>query len=490
MKKYRIAVGGLHIESSTFTNYISSYNDFVLKSGIDLINKYPWVDKFNEKVELIPILHGRALPGGRVSREFFDTWFFDFKNILMEKLREIKIEGFLFDIHGAMSVEGLDDAEGFMANEIREIIGDKVIVSATMDLHGNVSDLLFDSCDLLTCYRTAPHIDVEETKIRALTNLIFVLDNKCDIYKTKIDIPMLLPGEKTSTEVEPGKGIYKSIEAVINRYSLLDLSIWMGFPWADEERCHAAIISIGTDKSKVDESAKKIALDLWDNSNEFKFVGPVGTLEEALEKALESNKKPFFISDTGDNPGAGGSGDTNIVLREIKKINNNKKIEKNILIASIVDAQTIYEIYNSEFNELNILLGAKIDSKFGDPIKLKVKIINRFIDPVGKKSALVKFDNISIIITEMRTQYGDLNKFKLAGICSFNDYDIFIVKIGYLEPDLSKAAKGWIMALTDGAVCQDINKLKFYNLKRPIFPLDKEISTDNIIRKSNLKSYK
>lgn len=31
-----------------------------------------------------------------------------------------------------------------------------------------------------------------------------------------------------------------------------------------------------------------------------------------------------------------------------------------------------------------------------------------------------------------------------------------MVKMGYLEPDLSAAAKGWVMALTPGAVDQDL----------------------------------
>ena len=48
-------------------------------------------------------------------------------------------DGLYFDIHGAMSVEGLDDPEGDLITRIREVIGKKVLISTCMDLHGNVS---------------------------------------------------------------------------------------------------------------------------------------------------------------------------------------------------------------------------------------------------------------------------------------------------------------------------------------------------------------
>ena len=50
--------------------------------------------------------------------------------------------------------------------------------------------------------------------------------------------------------------------------------------------------------------------------------------------------------------------------------------------------------------------------------------------------------------------------------------DIVIVKIGYLVPELYDMNKGWIMALTPGGVDQDLNRLGYKRIKRPMFPLD------------------
>jgi microcystin degradation protein MlrC len=63
------------------------------------------------------------------------------------------LDGLWYDIHGAMCVEGLDDMEAELLRRIRVVIGPDVLVSASMDLHGNVSRELAHQTDLITCYR-------------------------------------------------------------------------------------------------------------------------------------------------------------------------------------------------------------------------------------------------------------------------------------------------------------------------------------------------
>ena len=53
-----------------------------------------------------------------------------------------------------------------------------------------------------------------------------------------------------------------------------------------------------------------------------------------------------------------------------------------------------------------------------------------------------------------------------------NESDIIIVKIGYLVPELYNINKGWTMALTPGGVDQDLDRLDYKRIKRPMFPLD------------------
>ncbi len=471
--RYRIAIGGIHIESSTFTPYISNQADFLIRRGSELLSFYPFLASFSDSVEFIPLVNARALPGGVVSAQFYNEWRSEFLELLAAANSQSAIDGVLFDIHGAMSVEGCADAEGELAEALRAIIGEKPLIATTMDLHGNVSDKLFAASDLLTCYRTAPHIDVQATKLRALTHMIAALDAKLPIIRAKVDIPILLSGEKTSTEVQPGKGLYQEIDKICQLESIIDTAIWMGFPWADQARCHAAVVVSGTDQIVVKQQAVQLAQKFWALRDQFAFVGPTADSETAIEAALNAPVKPFFISDTGDNPGAGGAGDMNLLLKRFLARNRNKKIVKKILFASIFDAETIVKLYQCRLaDSLTIQLGGKIDQSFGGAVSVGVSIEHFFNDAVAGRCALVRCDNIYIIVTENRYQYGSKQAFQKAGVKAFSDFDIIIVKMGYLEPDLSVAAKGWVMALTAGAVNQDIVNLKYNNLKRPLYSFD------------------
>ena len=47
-----------------------------------------------------------------------------------------------------------------------------------------------------------------------------------------------------------------------------------------------------------------------------------------------------------------------------------------------------------------------------------------------------------------------------------------MVKIGYLVPQLYDINKGWIMALTPGGVDQDLFRLDYKRIERPMFHVD------------------
>lgn len=471
MKKH-IVFGGIHIESTTFTSYISDEKDFLVTKGDALLNRYPWLQTKDYNVICTPLVHARAIPGGVVSKTFFNIWLHDFMTLLKDAMNMQPVDGVLFDIHGAMSVEGMNDPEGVVARRIREVVGKEVVISTSMDLHGNVSDLLFQSSDLLTCYRTAPHIDQIETRKRAFENLLVLLERPKGFIRAKVDVPILLPGEKTATDVDPGKTLYGKLNSICKNKEIIDASIWMGFPWADQERCHSVIVITGTNEEVVRNEIEELSTYFWNIRHKFAFVGPTTNVNDAYKEAVSCNERPFFISDTGDNPGAGGSGDINNMLREAISLFDELK-GKNILFSSIFDFETISKIYsNAKKKFYPILLGGKIDTQFGEPLKLEVEVKYLFTDDTAGKCALVNYKNIDIIITEKRFQYGTIKAFQDAGIGNPSIYDIIVVKMGYLEPELKEISKGWVMALSNGAVNQDLQSINYKVRSRPLYPFE------------------
>ena len=155
----RIAIAGLAIESSTFSPARTEAAAFHASEGAAIFDRYPFLSESHpnrNRAKWFPTLKGHALPGGMVTREAYDS----LMGITLDKLTEhLPYDGLFFDIHGAMSVEGIEDAEGDMIDKIRSVVGPKTLISTSMDLHGNVSQKLAQESDLITCYRMAPHED-------------------------------------------------------------------------------------------------------------------------------------------------------------------------------------------------------------------------------------------------------------------------------------------------------------------------------------------
>lgn len=473
MSQPRIAICGLHIESSTFTPYISTAADFEVTRGESLLDRYTWMDSsWARSVQWFPILHARALPGGVVEGPAYEEWK---KEILAGLSQAGHLDGLFFDIHGAMTVQGYDDVEGDLIAAIREIIGTAPLVSASMDLHGNVSDALFTGCDLLTCYRMAPHEDAYISRERAAHNLVDrLIFGKGKPAKALIHVPVLLPGEKTSTRIEPAKSLYGLIPGIEEHPGILDAAIWVGFAWADQPRCTAAIVVTGDEEAEVVKQARFLASELWRVRKDFVFVAPVGSMQECLDYGLHA-PKPYFISDSGDNPGAGGADDVTVALHSLLTWEPVISGRFEVVHASIYDPEAAAACWEAGVGaKINLCIGGHIDTREPGPQCVSVRVEALCDDPRGGHTAAVRIGGLVVILTTNRNQYTEFQQFERLGI-DVRTVDVAVVKIGYLEPDLYEAQASWMMALTPGGVDQDIVRLGHNNIVRPMFPFDADM---------------
>ncbi len=169
-RSLRVAIAGIHIEASTFSPARTCQADFMATRGEEMSERYPFLRKV-EFAEISPVFlaHFRAIPGGPVRRDCYESM----KREILTRLAEAgPIDAFYFDVHGAMTVENLEDAEMDLLAGIREITGPHLPITCSQDLHGNVTDELVRNLDFITTYRTAPHVDWMETRERALRLLL------------------------------------------------------------------------------------------------------------------------------------------------------------------------------------------------------------------------------------------------------------------------------------------------------------------------------
>ena len=493
--KPRIGIAGIWIEASTFSPINSTEKNFNIKYSSNIFSNYSFFDQsYIDKADWFPSMTARALPGGVVTRSAYESMVLQILQITQQTL---PLDGLILDLHGAMNVEGMDDPEGDFVERIRNVVGEKTIISTTMDLHGNVSYDLIKNTDLITCYRMAPHEDAMESKKRSFDNLIERIQNGKGKPKFKAwsDIPILLPGEKTSTRVEPGKSLYGKIEKLEDKKGVIDIGIWTGYAWGDKPRNRAAVVAIGDNKKNVIGITEEIANYFWSVRNDFEFVAPTTTLENSIDQAIfylneRKNKKPFIISDMGDNPTAGGSGDVTWTLNKILK---NEKLNKvngpEIIYASIPGPDLIKNALNTKIgDEVTGYVGAIHDDRFSPPILLKGTLKSVELgDPNADAEVVIKVNNINVIVTNRRKPYHYISDFEKLALNPKNT-DILIVKIGYLVPELYDIRGDWVMALTPGGVDQDLLRLDYKEIVRPIFPLDNNFNDPDLKAKLVPKS--
>jgi microcystin degradation protein MlrC len=468
-RQWRIAVGGVHIESSTFSPHRAGAADFTVTTGQELLDRY---DRLPEGVQWLPLVHARALPGGAVTAEFFA----DISAELLDRLRQehaaAPLDGIYLDIHGAMSVVGLDDAEGALAAQIREIVGPDVLVSASMDPHGNVSRQLVDNVDLLTSHRMSPHEDAVLTVARAQANVVHCLDQRIRPQRAWVTVPVLLPGEKACTRDEPAKSLYGSLPGIEALEGVIDAAIWIGYAWADEPRCQGAVVVSGTDATVIARQARELAAAWWDARHRFDFSTHATDADSAVAAALQSSSRPFFISDSGDNPTAGGSGDVAVMLSRLLAEPALASGERRAIWAAVVAPDAVAACRSVGVGgQVSCRVGGALGWDGGSGIDLSGEVTVLHHDEVGGELAVVRSGGVSAILTSRRKPYHYLSDFTELGLDPY-EVDVTVVKVGYLVSDLFDAAQGWVMALTPGGVDQDIVRLDHQRVRRPMYPLD------------------
>jgi microcystin degradation protein MlrC len=125
--------------------------------------------------------------------------------------------------------------------------------------------------------------------------------------------------------------------------------------------------------------------------------------------------------------------------------------------------------------QVDELAGAKVDARYAPPVRLKgtVESIQQG-DKDAEVEVVVRVGSVHVIVTQKRKPYHKEIDFTRLGLAPRKS-DIVIVKIGYLEPELYAMRADWILALTPGGVDQNLERLPYKHIQRPMFPLDKDM---------------
>lgn len=479
----KVLVGHFNSESNEHSYQRMGFDNFVFKFGEELIDVMNVRDIFEENgIDVVPSIYANGHPGGLITKDAFDF-------ILHRMLKSVKdnladINGIYLFMHGASKVLDLegDSAEHAILEGIRRITGPYMPIAISMDPHGNLSQGFVDNANIIRTYRHSPHTDTVETRRKVASLLVDLLQNRRSMTPVYRKVPIIIGGERAVSTDEPMVSINKLLDEIETDSRILSASFHIGYLEHDGDKLGCSVIVVPNDDKYADfanEMADKIYDFVLARRFHFHFHGIVDEPEEALSRAIEHEGSPVFVTDSGDNCGAGADGYSNYILRQLmeRKTYN----EKNILVAGIIDKPNYGALSNKEVGtRVDIDLGMGLDA-LCEPVRIKGEIVAKglvnysFKDKADIGSAItIKVDDkpISVVVEGESLSYTDLDQFEASNI-DVEDYDLFVVKQGYISPDFKEISPFCIMSLTDGPTNQKTEEDRdFKRIIRPAFPFD------------------
>src|SRR5690606_15292944 len=100
-------------------------------------------------------------------------------------------------------------------------------------------------------------------------------------------------------------------------------------------------------------------------------------------------------------------------------------------------------------------------------------------DKDAEVEVVVRVGSVRVIVTKKRKPYHYERDFTSLNL-NPRQAAIVVVKIGYLVPELYDMRGGWIMAQTPGGVDQDLERLGYKRINRPMYPLDLDMADPDL----------
>lgn len=475
----KIITGCLYHETNTFNPFPTSVDDFVLVEGDEVESRLASTEVFEESgVKIIPSIYATALSSGTVKKEAYRYFADKFLSVLENNT---DIDGIWLHLHGSMVVEDIGSGELALLKEIRECIGYDIPISLTLDIHGNLAEDFHRYVNIVYSYRTVPHVDQPDVERISAQLLVNAINNKSKIKPSFKSLPMIIPGEKAVAASEPLRSILDKIKELERRKGIISANFFICHAWNDTKNTRSSIFIVPESeefKALADEVTEELANYVYDRRYEFEFNATVLVPEEAIDRALDEHSKPVFISDSGDNSTAGAPGMSTLLLQSLK--DKNLKGKK-VLISAIYDADAFNQLNTYKVgDQVAIKVGTNID-KDSMPVELEGTLkakgdllgyLNATNDKVGE-TCTVSIGDLDVIVANRGDSFITINHFIRAGV-DVNDYDVIVVKQGYLFDELSAISKLDILAMTPGSTYQRIENIDYKNIPRPIFPMDME----------------
>jgi len=485
----RIAIGGFQHETNTFAPSKATFDDFVRGGGWPPLltgeQVFEGVRGMNLPLagfiahmsgtphQLLPSAWASATPSAHVTEDAYER----FAKLLLDGIRKAEPDAVYLDLHGAMVAEHIDDGEGEILRRVRNVVGNKIPVVASLDLHANVTAQMLELADGLVAYRTYPHVDMAETGARTAKFLQLRFDGMARPAYASRQMPFLIPINAQCTDLEPARSIYRAV-ALLESADVPSVSFCPGFPAADFADCGATVWAYGLTAVAARAACDTIA-DLVERA-EAKWEMEIFDADAAVKRAMriaQTARKPVVIADTQDNPGAGGDSNTTGMLRAL--VANNAQRAAFGMVFDREAALAAHRAGPGSTITVELGAGSRVpgDVPFLGTFKVEQISDGRLTGTGpfygGSKMTLgpcarLSIGGVQIVVASEKVQLADQEMYRFVGIEPTAQAILVNKSSVHFRADFTPIAEEILVARSPGAMPADPSTLSWQKLRRGV----------------------
>lgn len=406
----------------------------------------------------------------------------------------------LLDLHGAMVAESTDDGEGDLLERLK-VRCPGVPIAVSLDLHGNVTQKMIDHADIVTGFKTYPHVDMYESGHLAGSIMRELIDGRANPAVAWRRLPIMSHTLKSSTASPAMKAAVEQARTMEKRDGIHAVTVMAGFSLADIPGPCVSVIVVGRDQETAQAVADELAAEIWQNREGFVYTGEslrdsvvharrLSEGEAVAQPGCGNPDGPVLLLDHSDNCMSGGTCDTMDVLSEALA-----QGLTGIAAGPICDPEAVDQLFRAGVGAtVTLPVGNKQDLSRIGVHKVPPVLTGRVVGlSDGKyvisgptyrgmtchmgRTALLAIEGAEIVVSELTQEPWDLGVFTCVGLDVRAKRYVVLKSRMYCRPVFFPIARGYVECDSDGVTSSNYDLFDFRKVLRPVFPLDQDVSS-------------
>ena len=423
-----------------------------------------------------------AWPSGPVEDAAYETMC----RTILDAVKRGGWDGILLDLHGAMVTRSHEDGEGTLLKRIRAI-DPKTPIAVGYDMHANVYAEMVEHANVVAGYQTYPHVDMYGTGRRAGDALIRMIKGQAKPTTAWGNLPMLPHVMRQGTADEPNRSLQARCKAM-EAEGALCASLFVGFPHADISNAGlSVVITTDNDMALAERWRDELLNAAW--AQREAFVYKIEPLEQSVARAKAMTDGPVFLLDHYDNAASGGPMDTTRVLAEIMR----QQLD-NVAAFGIFDPAAVQQCIDAGIGAtIRLSIGGKQKMPMcpepSEPLQVTGKVKTIFDGKYRAKgpmaagtqqdmghAVVLDTGRVEIVLFSRHVEPFDVNTLLSVGIDPMQKRYVMLKSRIHWRAGMSHLAKAVVECAGVGVCTSDYGQHKFERLRRPIYPLDPQVT--------------